>query len=254
MSVAEDRVGSVGDVSVLGKQLQKDLQGLYLKLKKADKGGRSGANSPQKRLMTSMEVYNRKLSELYRSAEKNKVFTRAEWEGLGSLLEKVRVNTSLKAASSDDVLLMRVRSWLSDARSFGSQSEKYAKRTSTHGSPRQKVRGEQPRAVMAHIGGVMHGGNGMVVEDFSLGLNTRQDRIDFVERLTRMRAAENRILSRGYTTPGGYPRNYPAAYIYGNGSFGNRSGLGRRDSLVPIYNRQRRPVRRVAPRVNIIVR
>jgi hypothetical protein len=161
-------------------------------------------------------------------------------------LEKVRGLTSLEAVSSDRDLLRDFRKWLRSADTLGASAEKFAIRSDRAGAN---------QAMIATISGNTNGNIGLVVEDYSFGLNTTRDRIEFVERLTRFRAAENEIFSRGYTTPGGYPRNYPAAYLYSNGSFGNTTTLGRRDSLIPLYNYQRQPVRRTTtPRVQIRVK
>ena len=245
LSVAEEKVTFAEEVSGVAKEVQKELQGIYLKLRDVDKVKGSVANSPQKKLMTELEVYNRKMHSLYLETGGNTDLSYERWEDLNEALERVRGLTASGSVFSDNVLKARFGVWIKKAQSLGATSEKYAvraKRTS-------------PQAIAANVGGYVHGGTGLVVEDYSLGLNTPQDRIDFVERLTRLRAAENQIFSRGvYTTPG-YPRNYPAAWIYGNGSYGNLSPYGRRDTLTPLYGNTRQPVRRrTTPAVQIIIR
>jgi hypothetical protein len=250
LSVAEEKVTSVEDVSGVAKEVQKELQSLYLKMRSADKAHKSASNSPQKKLMTALEDYNRKLFRLYLKGGEDKSFSHDNWKVLNASLEKVTGSTSLVAVSSDRDLLRNFRKWLRTAESLGSDSERFAVRSGS--GPNSNL----SQAMATNLGFVPNGNIGLVVEDYSLGLNTRQDRIALVERLTRLRAAENRVFSRGfYTTPGGYPRNYPAAYIYNNGSFGNMSTLGRRDSLTPLYNYQRQQVRKnTAPRIQIRIK
>ena len=250
LSLAAEKVTSVEDVSVEAKVVQKELQSLYLKMRSADKTQKSVSNSPQKKLMTALENYNRKLSRLYLKGGEDKRYSHANWKDLNVLLGKVTDLTSLSAISSDRDLLRDFRKWLRSAEALDSSSEKFATRM------RAGSNNNQSQVMAANLGGIPNGNIGLVVEDFSLGLNTTRDRIALVERLTKLRAAENRIFSRGvYTTPGGYPRNYPAAYIYRNGSFGNTSTLGRRDSLIPLYNNQRQQVRRpTTPRVQIRIK
>lgn len=244
LSMAEEKVTSVEDVSSLATEVQKELQALYLKMRSADKTPQSATSSPQKKLMTELEDYNRKLSRLYLKGGDDKYYTHDNWKILNAALEKVKALTSLEAVSADRDLLRNFRKWLRDADSLGNTSEKFAIRSTR--LPSQEM--------IANLGGA-NGDIGLVVEDYSFGLNTPQDRIDFVERLTKLRAEENEIFSRGYTTPGGYPRNYPAAYLYNNGSFGNTTTLGRRDRLTPLYNYQRQPVRRTTtPRIQIRIK
>jgi len=251
VSLAGEKISSVEEVSGHAKKLQTELQTLYLKLKTADGVKKSGAGSPQKKLMTSMEVYNRVLSKLCRDSAKETGYSVKQWEELDALLGKVREKATMKAVSNDLGMLRSVNGWVRNAESFGAGSEKYAVRTNqTQSNPSQPI--------LTQVGGHLNGNLNLVVEDYSLGLNTPQDRVAFVEELTRQRAYENEIFARSrgrYTTLGGYPRNYPSAYIYGNGSYGNRTNFGRRDSLIPLYNNQRQPVRiQTAPRLQIIIK
>lgn len=193
LSAAEEKVTSVVEVSVVATEVQNELQTLYLEMRKADKTPKSVSNSPQKKLMTALEDYNRKLSRIYLKGGDDKNFSHENWKILNTTLKKVTGLTSLEAVSSDRDLLRKFRKWLRDADALGSTSEKFAIRTGSHRHP--------PQAVMANLGGVTNGNIGLVVEDYSLGLNTPQDRINFVERLTRIRAAENEIFSRSCTLP-----------------------------------------------------
>lgn len=235
LSVAEEKITSVEEVSGKATEVQKELQALYNKMRSADKTPKSATITPQKKLMTELEDYNRKLSLTLLKGGEDKQYSHDSWKILNASLEKVRGLTSLEAVSSDRDLLSNFRQWLRDAEALGSSSEKFAIRADAHLHPSQ--------AILTNLGGNSNGNIGLVVEDYSIGLNTPQDRIDYVEWLTRMRAEENAIFSRGYTTPGGYPRNYPPAYIYDNGSFGNTTNFGRRDTLTPLYNNYRQPVR-----------
>jgi hypothetical protein len=244
LSVAEEKITSVEDVSVKATEVQKELQALYLKIKSADKTPDSATSSPQKKLMMQLEDYNRKLSRLLLKGGEDKQYSHDNWKILNESLEKVRGLTSPEAVSLDRDLLNNFRKWLRDAEALGTSSEKFALRSHPNSQPSQ--------AIITNYGGNSNGNIGLVVEDYSIGLNTPQDRIDFVERLTRIRADENAIFSRGYNTPGGYPRNYPAAYIYDNGSFGNTTILGRRDTLTPLYNHYIQPVRQnTTPQIQI---
>jgi hypothetical protein len=247
LSVAQEKITSVEDVTGKATEVQKELQTLYLKMMSLDKTPKSETSSPQKKLMMQLEDYNRKLSRLFLKMGEDKYYSHDNWKILNASLEKVRGLTSLEAVSSDSDLLSNFRKWLRDAEALGSSSEKFAIRSDSNSQPSQ--------AIITNYGGNSNGNIGLVVEDYSIGLNTPQDRIDFVERLTRIRADENAIFSRGYTTQGGYPRNYPAAYIYDNGSFGNTTNFGRRDTITPFYNNYRQPVRQnTTPQIQIRIK
>jgi len=239
---ANEKVNSAADASAFAKEVQQELQSLYLKVMNGAKSGQSASQFAKKKYMTALEVYNRKLNSVYLKGGGDTEFSHASWKDLNVAFKKVGSLTTLDSVSSNRVLLDEFKNWLVKAQSLSIASEKFAFRESLQTSPM--------------IAGRINGNLNLVVEDYSLGLDTPQDRIDFVEKLTKLRAAENRIFSRGfYTTPGGYPRNYPAAYVYSNGSFGNLTTLGRRDRLTPLYNVQRQPLRRTStPRVQITIK
>ena len=96
----------------------------------------------------------------------------------------------------------------------------------------------------------------LVVETTVPGLETPEDRVKFVEEITRQNAAFSRSLTNAQSLRSDVrinPPEFPSAYLYSNGTPGNLSNLGRRDTLVPLFNNRQRvtPKRRKPIRIRI---
>ena len=239
-SLGQEKVTSVKAVSVVGTAVQKDLQDLYLALKKSTEDKDSKA---VKEIMTGLQAYNVKLNDLTYAARENNQFTKKKWQALDESLNVIERLASINVSALDRGSRNSINTWMKTAKSFGAESEKYAVLSTSQSAATNSIL----------VAGVVNGNTNLVVEDRSLGLDTPEDRVEFVEWLTRVRADENRVLARGgFTTPGGTTNRFPAAYVYSNGSPGNTTSLGRRDTLTPIFNNGRTQTRRrVSPPVQI---
>ena len=239
-SLGQEKLTSDKEVSVVGSKIQKELQNLFLALRRSTEKKDSKA---LQEIMISLQTYNTKLHDLtYEVREKN-YFTKKKWEALNKSLGNIERLASINVTALDAGSRNSINTWMKTAKSFGVESEKYAVLSTNQSISTNSIL----------VAGVVNGNTNLVVEDRSLGLNTPEDRVEFVEWLTRVRADENRVLARGgFTTPGGTTNRFPAAYVYSNGSPGNTTSLGRRDTLTPIFNNGRTQTRRrVSPPVQI---
>ena len=225
--------------SIETKEVREQLQNIYLNLQKEfqAKGGKT--TTGQKKLLSELETYNQQILALNAQATRDSVSAH-QWSQMNESLKRVEKLVSYVTVASHQK--QQLSGWIVNARNYSDSVKLHinaqpiaTRRTSTNSIVAANTINDQTR---------------LIVEDRSLGFDTPQERREFLENITALRAEQSRAMTQAGIIPRGGAPVYPAAYTYSNGSYGNATNLGRRDTFQPIFS-NRTPTQ-AAPREPLI--